>query len=132
MGDDKIKVLHICGGGVRSGIEAYVLGLVKAFRNTSTHVLVAPLRYGVFTEELKEYGLKPMEILKRFRGDPSVFLKLASILKSEKIDIVHTHGENDNRLIARIDCAYIDGNAVIGLVKAAVRVTVDVGHRRPV
>jgi glycosyltransferase involved in cell wall biosynthesis len=105
MGDCKIKVLHICGGGVRSGIEAYVLGLVKAFRNTSINILVAPLRYGVFTEELKEHGLRPIELLKRFRGDPSVFLKLALILKTEKIDIVHTHGENGNfygRAVAKL------------------------------
>jgi glycosyltransferase involved in cell wall biosynthesis len=94
--DSKINVLQICGGGVRSGIETYVLNLARSFRDTPFNIVICPLRYGLFTEELREEGFEPKEVLKRFRGDPCVFRKIASIIRKEDIKIVHTHGENGN------------------------------------
>jgi glycosyltransferase involved in cell wall biosynthesis len=94
--DSKINVLQICGGGVRSGIETYVLNLARSFKDTPFNIIISPLRYGLFTEELREEGFEPREVLKRFRGDPSVFPKIATIIRKEGIKIVHTHGENGN------------------------------------
>lgn len=103
--DRKINVLQVCGGGVRSGIETYVLNLARGFRNSPFNILISPLRYGLFTKELREHDIEPIELLKRFRGDPSVFFKIASIIKRKQIDIVHAHGENGNfyaRIVAKL------------------------------
>jgi glycosyltransferase involved in cell wall biosynthesis len=55
-------------------------------------VIVACLPGGIFEEQIKEYGarLEPLDLRKRF--NPKIVLRLAGLMKREKIDIVHSQG----------------------------------------
>lgn len=100
-----VKILHVFGGGVRSGIETYVISIAKGLNKDGMETILTPLKAGIFIEEAEGIGLKVRKLEKRFKGDPSVIQMLVKIIKEEKIDIIHTHGENGNfygRIAAKI------------------------------
>lgn len=91
-----IRILHVFGGGVRSGVETYVLSLAKGLAGSGIEITMAPLLNGSFVGEAQNLGFKVFTIGKRFKGDPMTIYRLFKLIRSEGIDIVHTHAENSN------------------------------------
>ena len=91
-----IRVLHIFGGGVRSGIETHVLTLAKGLREADIELVLAPLNKGSFSEEARSHVSEIIESDKKYRGDLGFVRRLANRIKKANIDIVHTHSFDGN------------------------------------
>jgi glycosyltransferase involved in cell wall biosynthesis len=86
-----IRVLHIFGGGVRSGIETHILTLAKGLKGSGVEFVLAPLNKGSFSEEVQSYVSEIIESDKKYRGDLGFIGRLAKRISAADVDIVHTH-----------------------------------------
>ncbi len=86
-----IRVLHIFGGGVRSGIETHILTLAKGLKGSGVEFSLAPLNKGSFSKEAQSSVSEIIESDKRYRGDLGFIGRLAKRIQAADVDIVHTH-----------------------------------------
>jgi glycosyltransferase involved in cell wall biosynthesis len=96
-----IRVLHIFGGGVRSGIETHILTLAKGLVGTGVEFVLAPLNKGSFSEEVQSYVSEILESDKKYRGDLGFIRRLAKRIRAADVDIVNTHSFDGNFYGAR-------------------------------
>jgi len=91
-----IRVLHVFGGGVRSGIETHLLTLAKGLKGAGVELLLAPLNHGIFCDEARPYVSEIIPSDKRFRGDMGFVKRLSRRIAEANVDIVHTHSYDGN------------------------------------
>ncbi len=99
-----IKVVHIIGGGEFGGAERHIINLAGALNPQMVEVTVCCLFSDPFVGIATQAGLNAFDVTMRNRTDLSVVGKLASIIRKNNFDIVHTHGVRANllgRLAAR-------------------------------
>ncbi|TEB04284.1 D-inositol 3-phosphate glycosyltransferase [Pelotomaculum schinkii] len=99
-----IKVVHIIGGGEFGGAERHIINLAGALNPQMVEVTVCCLFSDPFVGIAAQAGLNAFDVTMRNRTDLSVVGKLASIIRNNNFDIVHTHGVRANllgRLAAR-------------------------------
>lgn len=65
-------------------------------REYPAEIMLAVLKDGAVGKKAEEIDLPVFRVKRKFRGDPGVILRLARLMKSERIDIVHTHTVNSN------------------------------------
>ena len=99
-----IKVVHIIGGGEFGGAERHIINLAGALNPQMVEVTVCCLFSDPFVGMAVQAGINAFDVTMRNRTDLSVVGKLASIIRKNNFDIVHTHGVRANllgRLAAR-------------------------------
>lgn len=90
----KIKLLQITHDLAIGGLQQVVVNICRSIDREKFDVTVLCLRYlGEFVPQIEELGIKVIFLPQREDGktDHFSFLKVAKVLKGEKIDIIHTH-----------------------------------------
>jgi glycosyltransferase involved in cell wall biosynthesis len=123
-----MKVLHVFGGGVRSGVESYVLAIAMGLRGQGIEHVLTPLRDGPFISEAEGLGLRVRRINKKFKGDPLTVYRLREIIKDEQASIVHTNAENGN-LYGRLAAAMARAPRVVSTIHTFYDETLRDRHR---
>ena len=89
----KLKIVHMVEdlevGGLEKVIATIVLGLNKDKYEVETWCLAAG---GLIADELEEKGIKVKVLGLTSYHNPIAVIKLALLLRRERVDIVHTHG----------------------------------------
>lgn len=103
----KINVLHIIGSLPIGGAEMLLLTLAANINPQRINMIVCCLYdEGSLAEEIRKYGIKVICLkVSRFRYVYRKIFNLIKIIKTEKVDIVHTHMQYADfmgRLIARL------------------------------
>ncbi|MFL8936297.1 glycosyltransferase family 4 protein [Rossellomorea oryzaecorticis] len=89
-----MKVLHLISGGETGGSKNHLLSLLQQFNKED--ILLGVFQEGKLSQEAKELGLPLVVFGQSSRYDFSVLKKIASLIKKERISIVHTHGPRAN------------------------------------
>ncbi len=101
-----IKVLQITKGALMGGGEQHVLTLLEGLKDQEdVRVDLAVFTEGKLADAAQKLGIKVHVFIKRYRGDFQPLKQLISLMKTQKIDIVHTHlisGNFYGRLAAKI------------------------------
>jgi len=98
---DKIRVLHVIGGGEVGGAEELVLTLMKLLDREKYEPYLLCLCEGPFAGLAEEQGLKAFVLPMKHKLDISTVTPLRKYIRDNNINIVHTHGVRAN-LVARI------------------------------
>jgi len=85
-----LRVMHVMGGLIRSGVDSIILTLAEGLRQIGGEAVLVPLVKGRIAEEAGELGLTVDPLGKKFRYDLFSILKLARLIKKHKIDILHS------------------------------------------
>jgi len=120
MKDHKIKLAQITHDLAIGGLQQVVVNICRAIDREKFEVTVICLRdLGEFVPEVERMGIKVRLLPQKQNGtDYFSFLKLARILKEEKIDVIHTHNTQP----------FVDGT-IAGLM-AGVKTIVHTDHAR--
>ncbi|MDD2585675.1 MAG: glycosyltransferase family 4 protein [Syntrophomonadaceae bacterium] len=97
----KIQILHVIGGGEIGGAEELVLALMHLLDKDKYEPHLVCLCPGPFVQVAQEQEFKASTILMRHRLDVSTIAPLQEYIRTNRINIVHTHGVRAN-LVARI------------------------------
>ncbi len=90
--DNRIRVLQLVSRLGLGGLEALVARLVQAFDPTRFELSACVIEdVGCFGEQLRERGYTVHNLNKAAGIRPSIWFRLARILRRERIDIVHAH-----------------------------------------
>lgn len=98
---ERIKVLHIIGGGEFGGAEQYMLTLAKHINKSEVELHVACLFEEPLAPLVKKLGVPAHVFPMRNKLDLKTIGEVASLIKMEGFHIVHTHGVRAN-LIGRV------------------------------
>jgi glycosyltransferase involved in cell wall biosynthesis len=85
------KILHLSETSESGGSETVLAYIAKNLDNDRYGSLVCLLGEGWLTEYLRRLAVKYTIIENKFSYDPVFLFKLARLIKSEKIDLVHSH-----------------------------------------
>ncbi|MDG2303909.1 MAG: glycosyltransferase [Candidatus Binatia bacterium] len=100
-----LRVLFIIDELDIGGTEQQILELVKRIDRERFEPHVCCFRYGRKAKEIASFGVPVHHEPKRMRADPGLILRLASLMKRERFDIVQTYLWTANtwgRLAARL------------------------------
>jgi L-malate glycosyltransferase len=89
-----MKVLHLISGGETGGSKNHLLSLLQQFNKEN--ILLGVFQEGKLSQEARKLGLPLVVFGQSSRYDFSVLKKIASLIKKERISIVHTHGPRAN------------------------------------
>lgn len=110
-----MKVVHIIGGGEFGGAERHIINLAGAVNPQVVEVTVCCLLSEPFVGIAAEAGIKALNVTMNHRADFSVVGKLASIIRENNFDIVHTHGVRAN-LLGRLAARQVNRKPVVTTV----------------
>lgn len=103
---DKIKILHITTDSKIGGTEKMLVSLAEHFdRNRFEMVFATLIGKGGLLDELSKRNCRVYGLQMRNKLDMIKILKLYSIIKKEKPDIVNTylyHGDQAGRILAKL------------------------------
>ena len=91
MNENKIRILHLIETGGPGGAEKVLLNVVKNIDSRRFDSLVLLLRKGWLYQTLKEHHLETRIIESNRAWDIGFLLKLSSLIRKEKIHLVHSH-----------------------------------------
>lgn len=86
-----MKTLHLLDSLNRGGIEILALDLFKNSGKNGLDITFVATGNGELEEEFKDSGVDFIKLKRKFAVDPFIVLKLRSIIKKKKIDIVHSN-----------------------------------------
>jgi glycosyltransferase involved in cell wall biosynthesis len=117
---EKHRVMLITHDLAIGGLQQVVVNICKTIDRNLFDISVLCLReLGVFAPEIEKMGIKVQLIpQKENRVDYFAFLKVARILREQKIDIIHTHNTQP----------FVDGT--IGALLSGVKTIVHTDHAR--
>ncbi len=116
----KIRILQITHDLQVGGLQQVVVNICRTINRDKFEIYVLCLRtLGELTKEIENLGIEVM-LLPSGKGktDYFSFLKVASILKDKKIDVVHTHNTQP----------FFDGT--LAAIKARVKTVIHTDHAR--
>ncbi len=94
-----MRVLHVISGGDTGGGKTHVLTLLSELQKRIDARLICFME-GPFATEARELGLS-IEVLEQSgRQDLSVLRTMVERIRSQHIDVVHSHGARSNFLVA--------------------------------
>ena len=117
----KLKLMQITHDLAIGGLQQVIVNICRTIDRELFDVSVLCLRdLGEFVPYVEELGIKVIFLPQKENGatDYLSFLKVAKILKDEKIDIIHTHNTNP----------FIDGT--IGALLSGVKTIIHTDHAR--
>ena len=104
-----MKILHVISGGETGGSRKHVVTLLAKF--PKEQICLAVFQEGALSEEARQAGIRVEVFRQKSRYDLSVLKQLASFIKQEGFDIVHTHGPRANFLtafmIGKTNCRWV-------------------------
>lgn len=100
----KKNILHVIGGGEIGGAEEHVLNLLQRLDRDRFQGHLLCLCRGPFAPLVQSRNIPTAEIIMRHKLDLFTIPAIQRLLRSWKIDLVHTHGVRAN-LVARIAAA---------------------------
>jgi len=90
--ETKIKLMQITHDLAIGGLQQVVVNICRTINRDKFNVSVLCLRaMGEFVPEVKKLGIKVFLLPQKKRTDYFSFLKVAKILRKEKIEVIHTH-----------------------------------------
>ena len=116
---DKLRVLHVIGGGEFGGAERHILNLAAALDPAEVSVAVACLFARPFADMAREAGLEAYAFPMRYKTDFRVVGRLVELTREGGFHLVHTHGVRAN-LIGRL-AARRAGRPVVTTVHSLLR-----------
>jgi len=116
----KIRLMQITHDLAIGGLQQVVVNICRTINRDKFDVSVLCLReLGEFVPEVEQMGIKVHFLPQKHNGtDYLSFLKVAKILRKEKIDIIHTHNTQP----------FIDGT--IGALLSGVKTIIHTDHAR--
>lgn len=119
MKSKKIKLMQITHDLAIGGLQQVVVNICRSIDREKFDVSVLCLRaLGEFAPEVEKLGIKVFSLPQKKGTDYFSFLKVAKILRQEKIEIIHTHNTQP----------FIDGT--LGALMSGVRTIVHTDHAR--
>jgi glycosyltransferase involved in cell wall biosynthesis len=91
VNENKIRILHLIETGGPGGAEKVLLNIVGHIDSRQFSSLVMVPRKGWLYETLKKYHFETRVIESNRSWDAGFLLKLSSLIRKEKIDLVHSH-----------------------------------------
>lgn len=85
-----LRVMHVMGGLIRSGVDSIILTLAEGLHQIGGEAVLVPLVEGRITEEARDLGLKVDPLGKKFRYDLFSIPRLARLIMQHRIDILHS------------------------------------------
>ncbi|MFY0543728.1 glycosyltransferase [Brevibacillus sp. H7] len=101
---NKLRVLHVIGGGEFGGAEQHILNLLSAFPTDQVEAAVVCFYDAVFADQLRRAGISVIALNQYGRFDLRLLQALRKTFRTYRPDIVHTHGVKANffsRIAAR-------------------------------
>lgn len=116
----KIRLMQITHDLAIGGLQQVVVNICRTIDRDKYDVSVLCLRtMGEFVPDIEKLGIKVIHLPQKEKGtDYFSFVKVAKILKEEKVDIIHTHNTQP----------FIDGT--IGAILSGVKVIIHTDHAR--
>jgi glycosyltransferase involved in cell wall biosynthesis len=116
----KLKLMQITHDLSIGGLQQVIVNICRTINRDKFDISVLCLRdLGEFTMEVESMGIKVFYLPQKDKGtDYLSFLKVARILRNEKIDIIHTHNTQP----------FLDGT--IGAFLSGVKTIVHTDHAR--
>jgi len=102
---ERIKVLHVIGGGELGGAEMHILNLLTHMDWDRFEVRLCCLFPEPFVQVARANGIATDAVVMRHKLNIGIVDNLMEIIRGHRIDIVHTHGVRANlvgRLAARL------------------------------
>ncbi|MBE3554410.1 MAG: glycosyltransferase [Thermicanus sp.] len=95
--DQRVKIIHIIGGGEFGGAEQHILSLLEQIKkNQSYDTEVVTFYEGLLAKRLRERG-DPVTVLPQSgRFDLKLYSHLLRLFRQKKPSIIHTHGVRAN------------------------------------
>jgi glycosyltransferase involved in cell wall biosynthesis len=91
VNENKIRILHLIETGGPGGAEKVLLNIVKHINSRQFSSLVMVPRKGWLYETLKKHHLETRVLESHRSWDVGFLLKLSSLIRKEKIDLIHSH-----------------------------------------
>lgn len=98
-----MKVIHINAGNEYGGGLSHIISLLSTLKLKETDAELLVLEEGPVAAAARSEGIKVTVIQQSSRYDFSVLKKLISYIKSNQVDIVHTHGPRANMVMSLIN-----------------------------
>lgn len=95
-----MKIIHVISGGETGGSRKHVISLLSKFPKEQVCLIV--FQDGKLLNEARSLGISTHLIPQSSRYDLTALNKLANLIKSLKVDIVHSHGPRANLYLALI------------------------------
>jgi len=95
MMKNAIKILHIMSSAELGGGERYLLDVIENSDKIFEHIVVLPYK-GQFEKLLDKYGYYYLKVNLRKKFSIKSLIKIINIVRTENIDIIHTHGFRAN------------------------------------
>ena len=119
MTHGRIRLMQITHDLAIGGLQRVVATICRAVDRESFDVQVLCLRaLGPFAKDIEQLGISVTLLRQTGRTDYASFLKVARILRSQRIDVIHTHNTQP----------FVDGT--LGALLAGVRTIVHTDHAR--
>ncbi len=93
--DEKLKVIHVIGGGEFGGAEQHIIQLLSLMPQHNVKGKVICFYEAGLSRALREKGVE-VEVLHYGRFDLRLISGLRRVFKKDKPDIIHTHGVKAN------------------------------------
>jgi glycosyltransferase involved in cell wall biosynthesis len=92
----KLTVLHTESSMGWGGQEIRIFQESLRFTEHGHRMLIACQRESQIAEHAERAGLPVFIVQMRFAGDPVAIVQLLSIIRREKVDVIHTHSSKDS------------------------------------
>jgi glycosyltransferase involved in cell wall biosynthesis len=119
MNQPKIRLMQITHDLAIGGLQRVVANICRTIDRDAFDVQVLCLReLGPFAADIERFGIRVSLIPQTGRTDYFSFLKVARVLRAERIDVIHTHNTQP----------FVDGT--LGALLSGVRTIVHTDHAR--
>lgn len=116
---EKIKVIHVIGGGEFGGAEQHIIQLLSLLHTEGVQGKVVCFYEAGLSQALRERGID-VEVLKYGRFDVRITSGLRKVFEREQPDIIHTHGVKAN-FFARIAARKMEHIPLVTTVHSILR-----------
>jgi len=91
VNENRIRILHLIETGGPGGAEKVLLNVVKNIDSTRFGSLVLTLRKGWLYQTLRKHHFEAKIIKSNRAWDIGFLLRLSTLIRKEKIDLIHSH-----------------------------------------
>jgi glycosyltransferase involved in cell wall biosynthesis len=97
-----VRIAHLVGSGDVAGGQLVALRLARAAREAGHEVLFVAPDEGAFTELVRAEGIDVRLLPAASAVDVRAAVRLARVLRSERVDVLHTHVHFSANVIGRV------------------------------
>jgi glycosyltransferase involved in cell wall biosynthesis len=90
----QLRVMHVFGGHVRSGVESIVLDLADGLRGKGGLPILVPLKDGPFADEARDLGFVVWPLGKKRRYDLARIPAATRLIRRGQVHVLHSHAVN--------------------------------------